>query len=128
MSQFFAQQTQLREVCVPQNGIKDEGMVQLIESLASSCKSLRILKLNDNFIKKKGMQALIELIYSGCEMLSELDLSDMNMGMENVVVLTRAMVCCRDSLVNLKAFSCCNNEVDCLSLVKECLNNYLKID
>ena len=52
----------LEEIHVPQNGIKDEGMKELLESL-KHCKNLKTLRVNDNWLKTKATEQLLELIW-----------------------------------------------------------------
>ena len=58
----FSRMGSLEVVHVPQNGIKEEGMSMLLESLASGCQKLRVLRINDNWLKKGSAKPLFKLI------------------------------------------------------------------
>ena len=79
----------LEEIHVPQNGIKDEGMKELLESL-KHCKNLKTLRVNDNWLKTKATEQLLELLLA-CQKMTELNISDSNMGIANVVATLRAL-------------------------------------
>jgi Ran GTPase-activating protein 1 len=107
----------LIEVHVPQNGIKDQGMTQLLRSLAFN-KDLKTLRVNDNWLKSDSTEQLLRLLLS-CPQLEELNISDGNMGTANVLIALRALQ--KSSNKNLKAFSCNYNDVESKKAVTECL-------
>lgn len=88
---MFGDLGSLKEVHVPQNGIKDEGMAALLENLGGSCKGLRVLRINDNWLKTAAAEKLLGLILNCQDSLELLNISDLNMGQEAVLVTIRAL-------------------------------------
>jgi len=60
LAEVIAAQGSLEEIHVPQNGIKDEGMVQLILAL-QKCDKLKTITVNDNWLKKGAAAELVKL-------------------------------------------------------------------
>jgi Ran GTPase-activating protein 1 len=95
----------LTHIQIFQNGIKEEGMSELIKSFGSN-PHLHILKLNDNLIKNAG-PALIEVIPS-LSKLRVLDISDSLLGYEHSINLFKALTLLED----LKEIYCNYNEIE----------------
>lgn len=68
----------LEELIMFQNGIKEEGMVGLLEGV-QHCKSLRKLDLSDNWFLGKSVDLLCHAI-EVCDNLVELNIGDCNLG------------------------------------------------
>lgn len=68
----------LQELIMHQNGIKEEGMIGLLEGL-KCCKTLRKLDLGDNWFIGKALDMLCEVIHE-CPCLVELNIGDCNLG------------------------------------------------
>lgn len=66
LAEVFNNMGSLKVVNVPQNGIKDEGMSNLIAGLRS-CEQLSELRVNDNWIKTGATKFLIEVIIKGAK-------------------------------------------------------------
>lgn len=67
----------LEELIMSQNGIKEEGMVGLLEGV-QHCKNLRKLDLNDNWFLGKSIDMLCQVI-EACEKLVEINIGDCNL-------------------------------------------------
>lgn len=52
----------LREIEVPQNGIKDEGMANLLEGLLACVENLQTIRVNDNYLKESAAEKLVDLV------------------------------------------------------------------
>ena len=109
LGRVFATMGSLEVVHVPQNGIKDEGMAVLLDSLAGSCTNLHTLRVNDNWLKSESITKLFKLILS-CKKLNHLNLSDLNMGQEAVYVTLEALKASEETV--LQEFYCNYNEID----------------
>lgn len=55
LAEVFKRMGSLEEIHVPQNGIKDEGMKELLQALCS-CKNLQTLRVNDNWLKTEATE------------------------------------------------------------------------
>lgn len=66
LAEVFNSMGSLKVVNVPQNGIKDEGMSNLVAGLRS-CEQLSELRVNDNWIKTGATKFLIEVIIKGAK-------------------------------------------------------------
>lgn len=55
LAEVFKRMGSLEEIHVPQNGIKDAGMKELLEALCS-CKNLHTLRVNDNWLKTEATE------------------------------------------------------------------------
>jgi len=53
----------LEEIHVPQNGIKDSGMKELLQALTAN-KNLQTLRVNDNWLKVEATEQLLSLMLS----------------------------------------------------------------
>ena len=80
---FFAKCDSLLEVAVFQNGIKDDGMSNLVKGLHRNT-GLQVLRLNDNYIGEDSAEQLIDLLEQ-TQNLSIIDISDSNLGCENSI-------------------------------------------
>jgi Ran GTPase-activating protein 1 len=88
-----------------QNGIKEEGMAELIKSFGSN-QNLNHIKLNDNLIKNSA-PALIEVLPKLTELIS-LDISDSLLGHEHSVNIFKTI----SGLEKIKEVYCNYNEIE----------------
>jgi Ran GTPase-activating protein (RanGAP) involved in mRNA processing and transport len=75
---------------VPQNGIKKDGMVALLDALKANSHSLREVYLHDNWIKVDAIDRLVEFILKA-RTLEILNVSDSTMGTEGALLLANAL-------------------------------------
>jgi len=68
----------LEELVMFQNGIKEEGMVGLLEGV-QHCKNIKKLDLSDNWFLGKSIDMLCQVV-EACESLVELNIGDCNLG------------------------------------------------
>jgi Ran GTPase-activating protein 1 len=80
----------LEVIEVPQNGIKKDGMMALLEALKANASSLREVYLHDNWIKQQAIDHLVEFVLKA-ERLERLNISDSTMGTAGVLLLAKAM-------------------------------------
>lgn len=80
----------LEVIEVPQNGIKKEGMLALLEALKANAESLREIQIHDNWVKGTAADRLAELIYKS-QHLQKLNISDSDMGTNAAYLVIRAM-------------------------------------
>jgi Ran GTPase-activating protein (RanGAP) involved in mRNA processing and transport len=95
----------LKHIQIFQNGIKEEGMSQLIESFVYN-PDLCILKINDNLIKNSGSK-LSEIIPSLTQ-LKSIDISDSLLGHEHSLNLFKSL----SSLSTIEEIYCNYNEIE----------------
>ena len=110
LASVFKEMKSLEVIEVPQNGIKKEGMLALLEALKENAETLREIKIEDNWIKGQAVDKLAELILKA-KKLEKLNISDSNMGSEGALLVVRAI---QDSEIKntLKEFYCNYNEVE----------------
>jgi Ran GTPase-activating protein 1 len=77
VGQALARVDTLEELIMFQNGIKEEGMVGLLEGL-DKCKNLRKLDLSDNWFLGKSLDMLCHII-EHCPKLVEINVGDCNL-------------------------------------------------
>lgn len=106
----------LEFVHVPQNGIKDEGMTNLLGSL-QSCPELRVLRINDNWLKSESIKNLIKVIFT-CTKLEHLNISDLNMGQENLRATLEALKLSKSTI--LREFYCNYGDVSSSVIARDC--------
>jgi Ran GTPase-activating protein (RanGAP) involved in mRNA processing and transport len=115
----FAKMGSFTTIQVFQNGIREEGMLELLKSLAAN-KNLSVLKLNDNLIKDAST-VLVDVLPSLTE-LTVLDISDSLLGNEHSLKIFQVLA----GLKNLKEIYCNYNEIEKTSVQKTifeiCLN------
>lgn len=87
---FFSTQSSLLEVVIYQNGIKEDGMINLLNGLTTN-KNLEILKINDNSIVGKSADSLVTLL-NVLPKLSCLDVSDSKLGNENSLKVVNVLI------------------------------------
>ncbi len=75
---------------VPQNGIKKDGMVALLDALKANSHFLREVYLHDNWIKGEAIDRLVEFILRA-RTLEILNVSDSTMGTEGALLLANAL-------------------------------------
>ena len=129
LAKVFGQMGSLEIVHVPQNGIKDPGMSELLSNLQSPKEGtecpLKVLRVNDNWLKDESTEKLIALVFQA-RSLQELNISDCNMGCENMVGALRALRGSR--LTGLTTFGCnYNDDKENLAHFKECLDILIKV-
>jgi Ran GTPase-activating protein 1 len=120
LSRVFKDMQSLEVIEVPQNGIKEDGMLALMEALKANAETLREVHINDNWIKKAAVDKLVEFIYKA-KKLEKLNISDLNMDPQAVKLVFRAL---KDSpaVSTLKELYCNYNEIESSKLAKECLD------
>lgn len=121
LAKVFEKMQTLREIEVPQNGIKDEGMANLLEGLMGCVENLHTIRVNDNYLKASATEKLVELIMKSTK-LKELDISDLNMGEMNVVAALRALHYHHRHRAELYRFACNFNEIENKKIAIECLD------
>lgn len=115
----------LEVIEVPQNGIKKEGMVALLDALKFNAQSLREVHLHDNWIKGEANEKLVEFVLKA-EKLEKLNISDSNMGTQAALLLVKALAHPETKAhQTLKQFSCNYNEVDSVNATNLILETLL---
>jgi Ran GTPase-activating protein 1 len=90
LAAVFTEMQSLEIIEVPQNGIKKDGMLALMEALKANSQSLREVHVHDNWIKGSAAEKLVEFIYRA-RSLEKLNISDSNMGTENAYLVIKAL-------------------------------------
>ncbi|WWC62561.1 uncharacterized protein I303_105157 [Kwoniella dejecticola CBS 10117] len=85
----FGLHTGLKEIKMPQNGIRMEGIKNLVEGL-SACKGLEVLDLQDNTATKTGTRAIVKALPNWPN-LKTLNLSDCLLGKTGGIALTTSL-------------------------------------
>lgn len=80
----------LQVIEVPQNGIKKEGMIALLEALKANAESLREVYLHDNWIKGEACELLASFLLAATK-LTTLNISDSTMGTTSALLVVRAL-------------------------------------
>ncbi|KAK9712379.1 Ran GAP Rna1 [Basidiobolus ranarum] len=89
LAEAFQAHGTLREIRLPQNGIRPEGIELLAKSLAS-CKDLEVLDLQDNTFTQTGAQAVADALPSWTK-LSVLNIGDCLLGKRGGVAIAEAL-------------------------------------
>lgn len=105
---------------VPQNGIKKDGMIALLESLKANAATLREVYLHDNWIKQEAIDRLVEFILRA-KALERLNVSDSTMGTSGALLVAKALSENESVRATLKQFSCNYNEVESSAVSKRIL-------
>ena len=105
---------------VPQNGIKKDGMIALLESLKANAATLREVYLHDNWIKQEAIDRLVEFILRA-KALERLNVSDSTMGTSGALLVAKALSENESVRATLKQFSCNYNEVESSGVSKRIL-------
>ncbi|KAI8055137.1 hypothetical protein BDF22DRAFT_370618 [Syncephalis plumigaleata] len=95
----FAAHSQLREVRMPQNGIRPDGIVTLLGGLGK-CTTLRYLDLQDNTFTAKGAMALAKVLPVWTE-LERLNIGDCMLNPDGALEVAKALNVARPSLLYL---------------------------
>jgi Ran GTPase-activating protein 1 len=95
----FAAHSQLREVRMPQNGIRPDGIVTLLGGL-DKCTALRYLDLQDNTFTTKGAMALAAALPAWSE-LERLNIGDCMLNPDGALEVAKALNVARPSLLYL---------------------------
>jgi Ran GTPase-activating protein 1 len=111
LAAVFKQQASLEVLEVPQNGIKKDGMLALLDALKSNAGTLREVYLHDNWIKQTAIDGLLKFVLSA-RTLQRLNISDSTMGSEGGLLLAKALVINEETKKGLKWFGCNYNEVE----------------
>lgn len=117
---FKAMGGSLEVIEVPQNGIKKDGMIALMEALKANSESLREVYLHDNWIKGEAIDHLIKFVLQARK-LEILNVSDSTMGTDAALLLVTALSQ-SEIRTTLKHFSCNFNEVESPSVSKRILD------
>jgi Ran GTPase-activating protein 1 len=114
----------LEVIEVPQNGIKKDGMMALLEALKANASSLREVYLHDNWIKQAAIDRLVEFVIKA-ERLERLNISDSTMGTDGALLLVKALQ--RNAALgkSLRYFACNYNEVESSKVSKRILDMFL---
>jgi Ran GTPase-activating protein 1 len=86
----FKTMASLEVIEVPQNGIKKDGMIALLEALKANAQSLREVYLHDNWIKQEAIDRLVEFILRA-KSLERLNVSDSTMGTSGALLVAKAL-------------------------------------
>ena len=114
----------LEVIEVPQNGIKKDGMMALLEALKANASSLREVYLHDNWIKQQAIDRLVEFVLKA-ERLERLNISDSTMGTAGVLLLAKAISTNPALGKSLKYFGSNYNEVESSKVSKRILDIFL---
>lgn len=90
LAEAFKQMGSLQVIEVPQNGIKKEGMMALMECLKYNADNIREIYVHDNWIKNEAVDLLAEFILKA-KTLKVLNISDSTMGSESVYLVVSAL-------------------------------------
>lgn len=90
LAAVFKDMQSLEIIEVPQNGIKKDGMLALLEALKSNAQTIKEVYIHDNWIKKQAAEKLVEFIYRARH-LEKLNISDSDMGTENAYLVIKAL-------------------------------------
>lgn len=120
LSEVFSEMKSLKVIEIPQNGIKKEGMLSLMEALKANFETLREVYIHDNWIKNEAVDKLVEFLLKSNK-LERLNISDSDMGNEAVLLIMKAM---KESPCSetLKEFHCNYNEVECSKTAAKCFH------
>jgi Ran GTPase-activating protein 1 len=102
---YFSTISTLVEFVAFQNGIKEEGMANLLKGLKTNI-NLQILKINDNLITGSSVNALIELITS-LEDLRVIDISDSKLSFSAIDIFKQLIKCSK-----LEEIHCNYNDIE----------------
>ncbi|CAD8057804.1 unnamed protein product [Paramecium primaurelia] len=87
ISKAFPTCKKLKELHIYQNGIKQKGMMELLQSLNNNCSELTTIDIRDNFVHEATTQVLSDLIIN-CAHLTAINISDCNIqGKQNKQIL-----------------------------------------
>lgn len=104
---ILRQMSELEELVIFQNNIRDEGMLELIRSL-EECPKLRYLDIGDNLLKGESVDLLFKVL-KGKKELKVLKISDCNVSQEDSHKFEEFF---RDVEFDLEFFGFNYNEVD----------------
>lgn len=125
LAAVFKQMGSLEIIEVPQNGIKKDGMVALLDSLKHNVHTLREIHIHDNWIKGQAADNLVQFIYQA-RCLEKLNISDSDMGTENAFLVIKALHDSASVRSSLREFYCNFNEITVSSINNEVLGLLLK--
>lgn len=111
MANVFKAMGSLEILEVPQNGIKKDGMIALLDALKSNSQTLREVYLHDNWIKQEAIDRLVEFILRA-ESLERLNISDSTMGTNGALLLAKAIAENPHLKSTLRHVSCNYNEIE----------------
>lgn len=114
----------LEVIEVPQNGIKKDGMMALLDGLKANAESLREIHIHDNWVKGAAADRLAELIYRS-KNLQKLNISDSDMGTNAAYLVIRALHDTPTVRESLREFYCNFNEITSGKVNKEVLSMLL---
>jgi Ran GTPase-activating protein (RanGAP) involved in mRNA processing and transport len=117
----------LQVIEVPQNGIKKDGMIALLEALKANAETLREVYLHDNWIKQEAIDRLVEFLLRARH-LERLNISDSTMGTAGALLVAMALGESSELRSSLKHFACNYNEVESSAVSKRILDILLSDD
>ena len=120
-SKVFEKMESLEHVEIFQNGIKEEGMIDIINSFGKN-KNLKVIKINDNLIKS-GAKIFSEIIPTLIH-LKILDISDLNLGNSNALLIFKSL----SQLKEIQEIYSNYNEIEKRNTQEEIFNVILKMD
>ena len=120
-SKVFEKMESLEHVEIFQNGIKEEGMIDIINSFGKN-KNLKVIKINDNLIKN-GAKIFSEIIPTLIH-LKILDISDLNLGNSNALLIFKSL----SQLKEIEEIYSNYNEIEKRNIQEEIFNVILKMD
>ena len=120
-SKVFEKMESLEHVEIFQNGIKEEGMIDIINSFGKN-KNLKVIKINDNLIKN-GAKIFSEIIPTLIH-LKILDISDLNLGNSNALLIFKSL----SQLKEIEEIYSNYNEIEKRNTQEEIFNVILKMD
>jgi Ran GTPase-activating protein 1 len=120
-SKVFEKMESLEHVEIFQNGIKEEGMIDIINSFGKN-KNLKVIKINDNLIKN-GAKIFSEIIPTLIH-LKILDISDLNLGNSNALLIFKSL----SQLKEIEEIYSNYNEIEKRNTQEEIFDIILKMD
>lgn len=127
LARVFQSMQSLVTIEVPQNGIKKDGMIALLEALKANSETLREVHIHDNWIKGEAIDGLVAFVLKA-KRLEKLNVSDSTMGTDAALFLAKALSQSADIKSTLKHFACNYNEVEAGAVSRRILEILLSDD
>ncbi|CAI2371104.1 unnamed protein product [Moneuplotes crassus] len=109
ISEYIKEVGTLKKVELPQNFVKKEGMIALIDALKNN-KDLEYIHIHDNWLKEEAIKEFSGLLKS-LSSLKSINISDCDIGGAGVKKIIRGLGL-SESKETLQSFSCNYNEVE----------------